>query len=189
MEWGRNLCNIFYKIEFYRILTGWWVLESQIIYSSATHLQQLLQPDAFPWFYPPSGVMCSPWPMGHNIQRVAVCIWYYLDTNGVIQLLLEEWEWIWRGCFDPYMRATYSTNDIWRYSKNSALDLYDYINHFQYSQKHTAQRGLKSLTCILSLSEIMILWPKLWVHWVRGAVKAQDLCFSFTEAPGYCTNP
>lgn len=96
--------------------------------------------------------------MGHNIQRVAVCIWYYLDINRVIQLLLEEWEWIWRGCFEPYMRAIYSTNDIWRYNRNGALDLYllvssvweryvlglDDMNCFQYSRKHTVKEDRKA---------------------------------------------
>lgn len=64
--------------------------------------------------------VCSPWPTVHGVQKVAVCIWYYLGISGVITLTSEEWEWIWRGCFDVYVGAVYNTSDLWEssYSKN-----------------------------------------------------------------------
>ena len=109
-----------------------------------------------------------PGPTGHDIQKVADCLRYYLDMNGVVQLTAEEWEQISRGRFEAYVGAVYSANDIWESSYNNNLIsvcwLALYGNDVYWGKSDRTARlkedEVKCLTCLLSFSE-GILWLKL----------------------------
>ena len=122
IQWGHTLiqlCHIFIKFSFIKVGAGWWFLELQIIYQSATHLHQLLEPNTNPRNY--SAAQKSRLINLANSHDMAVCIQYYLDVKRVIQLSGKQWEWIWRRFYDLCMCAIYSTTDIWQsnYSKST----------------------------------------------------------------------
>ncbi len=48
-------------------------------------------------------VVLSPWPVGHHIQDVILCITYYLDVDWKQLCYIEEGEPIWRWYLDAYM--------------------------------------------------------------------------------------
>ena len=132
-------------------------------YQTATHLHQLLEPDTSPRNYSVAQRSSLLYLANdHDIQKVAVCIWYNLDINRVIQLSVEQWEWIWRGCCDLCIWAIYSTNDILQssYKRKST------INFSIPLEARDSKRTVKCLTSLLSLSE-MIMWPKrvCWEVW------------------------
>lgn len=86
---------------------------------------------------------------------MALCIWYYLDVDGVVQFTVEEWEWVWRWCFDVWVQSTVpmifgssaiSKKAVLISSVSSVQKQYvlghEWYDSFRYSRKRTAQRRL-----------------------------------------------
>lgn len=63
-----------------------WNWMAVLVFHPPISTSSLSQMDPHRSFRPHKGVVCSPWPTGHDYQKMAVCIWCYLELNGVIRL-------------------------------------------------------------------------------------------------------